>query len=78
MDTRTLVLLLSPLVALQIILAIAVLVSMARKALPWGEKWPWALLIFVNTIGPIIYFVVGSNKLDDKAAQLQDSQENSL
>ena len=76
MDTRTMILLVSPLAVLQLILAIAVIVSLARKALPWGEKWPWLLTILVNLIGPIIYFVIGSNKLDEKVAERPDQQEN--
>ena len=48
------------------------------QSLPWGDKWPWLLLLLVNIIGPIIYFVVGSNKLDEKAAEYQDLQERQM
>ena len=70
--------LLAPVIAIQLILAIALIISVARKSLPWGDKWPWLLLLLVNIIGPIIYFVVGSNKLDEKAAEYQDLQERHM
>jgi len=71
-----LLLLLSPLIAINFILLIVAVLSLARKALPWGQKWGWLLLILlVDLIGPIIYFAVGSNMLEEKAAQYQDSQE---
>jgi len=74
-DLSRLMLLLAPVIAVQFILSIALVISIARKSLPWRDKWPWLLLLFVNLIGPIIYFVVGSNKLDEKAAEHQDLQE---
>jgi len=74
MDTRTLLLVLSPLIVINVILMIAVIVSIARKTIPWGQKWPWLLLIFVSTFGPIIYFVVGSRILDEKSAEGNDNQ----
>ena len=71
-----LLLLLSPLIAINFILLVVAVLSLARKALPWGQKWGWLLLILlVDLIGPIIYFAVGSNMLEEKAAQYQDSQE---
>ena len=69
------ILLVIPLAILQFCLGAALIVSVARKELPWSEKWPWLLLFFVNIIGPIIYFVVGSNKLDERAANYLDEQE---
>jgi len=70
-----LLLILSPLVAINFILVVVAILSIARKALPWGQKWLWLLLILlVDLIGPIIYFAVGSNILDEKAAQFQDAE----
>lgn len=52
--------LLIPLVILQLILMIAALIDLARREQTRGPKWVWVLVIvFVNLIGPIIYFVAG-------------------
>jgi len=76
-DIVRLLLVLSPLIAINFILMIVAILSLARKALPWGKKWGWLLLILlVDLIGPIIYFAVGSNLLEEKAAQYQDTQES--
>lgn len=55
-----LILLLSPLVLIQIGLMIAALVDLAKRERVKGPKWVWALvIILVNIIGPIVYFVAG-------------------
>jgi len=69
MDTSTFLLVLSPLIAISLILALATIISIARKPLPWGQKWMWLPLAFVNIFGPIIYFMVGSRMLDERAGQ---------
>jgi hypothetical protein len=52
--------LLIPLLILQLILMIAALIDLARRTQTRGPKWLWLLVIlFVNIIGPIIYFVAG-------------------
>lgn len=75
MDTRTLILVLSPLIAIGLILVITAVISIAQKPLSWGMKWMWLPLLLVSMIGPIIYFVVGSNMLDEKAAKLQEATD---
>ena len=75
MDTRTLILIISPIAAIGLILALAMIISIARKPLPWGQKWIWLLLLFTQPLGAIIYFAVGSGKLDEKSAEYQDAQE---
>jgi len=75
MDTRTLIIILSPLILISAILLISGIISIARKSLPWSDKWFWLPLLLVNIFGPIIYFVVGSRILDEKAANLQDNRE---
>jgi len=71
----TLLLVLAPLVILDFVLIIAAVLSIARKPLPWNQKWVWLLVaLLVNIIGPIIYFAVGSNMLEEKAAQLEDTR----
>ena len=64
-----------PLATLQITLFVAGLISILRKPLPLSGKWKWIPLLFVNTIGPIIYFAVGSKSLDKKVAMLQKTDE---
>jgi hypothetical protein len=57
---RELIPLLIPLFILQLILLIVALVDLARRPTTRGPKWAWVLVIlFVNIIGPIIYFVLG-------------------
>jgi hypothetical protein len=50
-----------PLIFLQLVLIIAALVDLSRREkVRWGNKWIWVLVIlFINTIGPIIYFLIG-------------------
>lgn len=52
---------LAPLVLLQSILLVVALVDISkRRKVPGGNKVPWLLLIiFVSTIGPIIYLIFG-------------------
>ena len=52
--------LLIPLILIQLGLMIAALVDLIKREKTRGPKWMWALIvIFVNMIGPIVYFVVG-------------------
>jgi hypothetical protein len=52
--------LLIPVVVIQLGLLIAALVDLIRREQTRGPKWVWALvIILVNIIGPIIYFVAG-------------------
>ena len=75
MDIGRIFLILSPLIAINLILFFTALISIARKPLPWNQKWVWLLILFVNLIGPIIYFAVGSNLLEEKSTEYQESQE---
>ncbi|PKO13501.1 MAG: transcriptional regulator [Chloroflexi bacterium HGW-Chloroflexi-10] len=52
--------LLIPLFVIQIGLMIAAIVDLVKREKTRGPKWMWALIVvFVNMIGPIVYFVVG-------------------
>jgi hypothetical protein len=52
--------LVAPLIGIQFILLIVALVDLIRIRDTNGPKWLWVLVIlFVNIIGPIIYFVFG-------------------
>jgi hypothetical protein len=49
-----------PVLMIQLALMIFGLVDLVRREKTRGPKWVWALVIlFVNLIGPIVYFTVG-------------------
>ncbi len=49
-----------PVAIIQLGLMIAALVDLIRREYTRGPKWVWGLVIvLVNFIGPIIYFVIG-------------------
>ena len=49
-----------PLFVIQLGLIIFALVDLNRRTVARGPKWVWVLVIvFINIIGPIVYFVVG-------------------
>lgn len=49
-----------PFLVIQLILVVVAVIDLIRIDKTNGPKWLWALLIlFVNTIGPILYFVIG-------------------
>ncbi len=49
-----------PIIVLQLGLMIFALVDLVRREKTKGPKWLWALIIvFVNLIGPILYFILG-------------------
>lgn len=49
-----------PILIVQLILLVVALVDLVRIDKTNGPKWVWALVIvLINIIGPIIYFVVG-------------------
>jgi len=54
-----------PVLVIELILIIAGLIDLARRSRTRGPKWIWALIIlFIQIIGPIIYFVLG--RLDEE------------
>lgn len=64
---RALILAAIPLVIIQFALLISALMSLLKKPLSSTDKVIWILVIcLVNIIGPIIYFAVGSQMLDQK------------
>lgn len=49
-----------PLIIVQLILVVVALVDLVKVPNTNGPKWMWAIIIvIVNIIGPIIYFIVG-------------------
>ena len=52
--------LLIPVVLIELGLMVTALVDLVRRAQTRGPKWVWALVIvLINFIGPIVYFVAG-------------------
>jgi len=52
--------LLIPLLLIQFVLMIFALLDIARRERLRGPKWVWVVVvIFINIIGPLIYFVLG-------------------
>jgi hypothetical protein len=52
------------LVIVQLTLLCTALVSIIRKPVRLAAKLPWILLSLVDFIGPILYFKLGSKRLD--------------
>ena len=49
-----------PIALLQLALLVVALIDLARRERTRGPKWLWVLIIlFVNLIGPVVYFVFG-------------------
>lgn len=63
--------LLLPLIILELILVVAALVDLAkREKVAGGNKIAWALaIIFIGTIGPIVYFIFGRKEKNDEATE---------
>ncbi len=61
LDVGQLIMLLIPVIAIQLVLMIVALIDLERRqTVRGGNKIVWALLIvFINIIGPIVYFLVG-------------------
>ncbi|HHY40231.1 MAG TPA: negative regulator of sigma-Y activity [Syntrophaceticus sp.] len=54
--------LLAPLIILQVVLFVIGIVDLLRRdpqQVRWGIKWVWVLILLINIIGPLIYFVFG-------------------
>ncbi|WP_127533899.1 PLDc N-terminal domain-containing protein [Paenibacillus kobensis] len=60
LDFSKLVMVLAPLFFIQFILLVIALVMLVRADATRGPKWMWALIIiFINIIGPVLFFVIG-------------------
>lgn len=52
--------LLIPIILIQLALMVAALWDLIRREKTRGPKWLWVIIIlFLNMIGPIVYFLVG-------------------
>lgn len=62
-EPNTLLLILLPLLVLQFILLVVSLIDLFRRSETNGPKWVWLLVIvFINILGPIIYFLWGRTR----------------
>lgn len=53
----------TPLLILQAILAIAALVNCLKQEETTGPKWMWCIIIVcISIFGPILYFIIGQKK----------------
>ncbi len=49
-----------PIILIQLGLMIFALIDLARRPTANGPRWLWAIvIIFINIIGPIAYFLIG-------------------
>lgn len=49
-----------PFIIIQFILMVTALIDWLKREQTNGPKWLWLIIIlFVNTIGPILYFILG-------------------
>lgn len=63
MNLQELLPLLIPILLVQLLLLAVALFDLARRPATRGPKWVWALvIIFVNILGPILYFVFGRDE----------------
>lgn len=52
--------LIAPLLVLQLVLAAVAIFDIVRAYETCGPKWVWIVVsLFINTIGPVLYFVFG-------------------
>ncbi|MFD2445678.1 PLD nuclease N-terminal domain-containing protein [Bacillus sp. CGMCC 1.16607] len=50
----------APIFAIQFILLLVSIIDLVRIEKTNGPKWMWVLIIlFINILGPILYFVIG-------------------
>ena len=49
-----------PVLVIQLLLVVVALIDLVRVKCTNGPKWMWALIIvFINIIGPVVYFILG-------------------
>jgi hypothetical protein len=52
--------LIAPILVIQVILLIIAIIDLIRIEKTKGPKWMWFIIVlFVNIVGPILYFVIG-------------------
>lgn len=62
-NPNQLLLILLPLLILQFILLVVALLDLVKRPETNGPKWVWLLVIvLINLLGPVLYFVFGRTK----------------
>jgi Phospholipase_D-nuclease N-terminal len=52
--------LIAPVILIQLILVVVAVIDLIRIKATNGPKWLWVLIIlFINIIGPVVYFIFG-------------------
>ncbi|MGG3913769.1 PLD nuclease N-terminal domain-containing protein [Bacillus sp. es.034] len=52
--------LIAPVIVIQLILMVVAIIDVIRIKSTNGPKWLWVLIIiFINIVGPVIYFIFG-------------------
>ncbi|KPL57926.1 PLD nuclease N-terminal domain-containing protein [Rossellomorea vietnamensis] len=52
--------LIAPVIVIQLILIVVAMIDLIRIKSTNGPKWLWVIIIiFINIIGPVIYFIFG-------------------
>lgn len=60
LDGTRLLLLLLPVVVLQLGLMVVALRDLSRRKSTRGPRWAWLVaIVFINILGPVLYFVIG-------------------
>jgi hypothetical protein len=63
MSTIEILKLVAPLIVIQVGLAIFCLYRLTKDRVRFLPKWAWALIvIFVETIGPVVYLLIGRER----------------
>ena len=63
MLTKDILLILSPLILLQLSLAVYCGIKIFREGVQNLNKWAWLLIcLFINIIGPVLFLLVGRKK----------------
>lgn len=58
-----------PLLLVALVMLTVALINLLKKELPFNDKALWLIIIiFIQIIGPVVYFAVGSKMLDEKVA----------
>ena len=59
-ELRELIPLLIPILIIQLVLIVVALRDLSGRAATNGPRWMWVIIIiFLNMLGPILYFLVG-------------------
>lgn len=62
-ELRELIPLLVPILVIQVALIVVALLDLSKRTETRGPRWMWVfIIIFLNLLGPILYFVVGRDE----------------